>query len=168
MTRSEIVRFLSQHQPMASVLEVAEEDLGTLAVVADVIAAEPDPELLELLLGVFGEGDGSGVYGRVVDAIVAAANRGLRNELVVSLRQRLAGPGRFWLAHVVVWCPDPILVASLTPMLHSPEFDDRWAAIVALEAIGTREAVLALEERSSVEDDEELQPLIEEVVRGLG
>ncbi|NJN36259.1 MAG: HEAT repeat domain-containing protein [Nitrospiraceae bacterium] len=123
----------------------------------------PDPRCVSLLLNCFGEGDGHGIY-QLMDNVI----RPFPDDVVLpALKSALEKPGgsvRFWCSQIAADRPHPTLENPLTNVLNEGDFDERYAAITALEAIGTENAKVVLQNRLEIEEEEELGDVIRDVL----
>src|SRR5512145_3218421 len=105
MTIESALAFLRRHQPMAADASLDKADLEELDRVRRFLKTHPNEEAVGLLLGVFGNGSGFGVY-QLIEDTVAAHDRAI---VVKSLLERLTdGPRsvRYWCALVSANFPD--------------------------------------------------------------
>lgn len=163
MTKSRALAFLRKHQPLPADEVVSGSDLDELDCVRQFLMEHPDEEALPLLLGVFGDGSGFGVYQLIESAVavypVATVVAALKENLGLGTRSV-----RYWCAQLATSFPDEGLVPSLEKALETTERDTRYAAIVALEAIGSDAALSALRRWLPVERDQELRAVIGDVL----
>jgi HEAT repeat protein len=71
---------------------------------------------------------------------------------------------RYWNAQMSASFPDDRLTPPLADLLEEDDFDMRYAAITALEQIGSPAAKRALTEALRREDDDELRALLQDVL----
>lgn len=126
--------------------------------------ANPDREALPLLLNVFGDGSAGGIY-QVFDDLLACYDE---EEVVRELEKALSSKHRsvrYWNADMSAGYPDERLTQPLAKLLEEDDFDMRYAAITALERIGTPAAKKKLTEALHRETDGELRALLEDVLK---
>ena len=165
MTRIRAIEFLRRHQPMGSDDVLGQTELDELDRVRRFFSSHPDNEGVELLLGVFGAGDGFGVYQHIEDAVAAHDPA----TVIPVLKSKLEnGPRsvRYWCAQIAANYSDERLVPPLVMALTPRDYDLRYAAVTALESVGSAEALAALRHWLPHEDDEELREVIEEICGG--
>jgi len=162
MTRDEAIAFLKQHQPMPSERDVTDADVDRYDQARRYFMEHPDEEAIPLLLNSFGEG-GRGVNQLIEDAIVRHDQ-----ELVIpEIARALASSHetvRYWNAQIAALFPDVRLVAPLAKVLSQDSHDLKYAAVTALERIGSEEAFAALTIARNNERDGEIRELIDEVL----
>jgi len=161
MTMERALEFLRMHQPMPADDAVSKAELEELDLVRRFLTKHPNQEAVGLLLGVFGDGDGFGVY-QLIEGAVAAHDSAV---VVPALASKLEhGPRsvRYWCALISANHPDERLVPSLAASLRPEDCDLRYAAVTALEAIGSDAARAALRGWLPKETDDELREVIEE------
>jgi hypothetical protein len=165
MSRKRAVEFLRQHQPLPADHALEQEHLDELDAVRCYLIKCPALEALELLLGVFGEGSGFGVYQLIEDAVAAYEPADVVPALCRSLE---SGPrsARSWCAQIACGhrYRDDRLVDPLGGNLTSGDEDVRYFVITALEFIGTPRAKATLRNWLPQERDEELQGRIREIL----
>lgn len=114
---------------------------------------------MPLLLQVFREGDGHGVYMLVETAVLKAAPGIVVPCLVQNLQSPLQ-PVRAWNAEIAANFCDPVLVAPLVLLLSSGDGDGRAAAAIALGRQDGAPAREALRAALSRERDLEVRRLL--------
>jgi hypothetical protein len=160
MTMAKALAFLRGHQPLPGDDAVSNAELEELDLIRRFLKDHPNDEALELLLGVFGEGSGFGVYQLIEEAVAAHEHAAV----VAALEKRLVGGSRsvrYWCAQIAVNHPDERLIVALSAALALDDDDLRWAAVTALEAIDTQTARNVLRSWLPMERDVELRELIE-------
>lgn len=163
MTLSHALEFLGSHQPLPSDAQLSRTELDELESVVRFLARHPDKVALDLLLGIFGDGSGFGVYQLVEDAVAAHEP----NLVAEVLESKLAsGPRsvRYWCAQIAAGYRDERLVAPLASNLIASDYDLRYAVVTALEAIGGNAARAALQGWLPHETENELADVIREVL----
>jgi hypothetical protein len=161
MTIHHVRSFLQCHQPMPPDSAVMPADIEELDRVRRFLTEQPNDEALELLLGVFGEGSGFGIY-QLIENAVAAHDRGV---VVTALARKLErGPRsvRYWCAQIAATYPDDRLIEPLSIGLAPGDHDLRWATVTALAAINAKPAKDILQRWLPQETDAELRSIIEE------
>jgi hypothetical protein len=163
MTADKALEFLRAHQPLPADTNVSRDQLDELDAVRRFLMEHPTDDAVPLLLGVFGDGSGFGVYQLIDDAVSVHDSTVVIPALVDKLR---VGPRsvRYWNAVISANHPDVRLIPGLAAAL-TPEDDDlRCAAVTGLEAIGTEETREILRTWLPNEMNEELRGAIEEIL----
>jgi hypothetical protein len=119
----------------------------------------PDNRSVPLLLQSFGEGDGHGVYQLVEDTTMAHPESVVVPALLLGLRSPF-GSVRYWNAEIAANYPRLELVAPLAQILRQGSGDERLAAVVALEVIGTSEARSELQNALNLNLENEVRDAI--------
>src|SRR5512138_3286844 len=99
MTIERALTFLRSHQPMAADTSLDQADLEELDRVRRFLKTNPNEEAVGLLLGVFGDGSGFGVYQLIEDTVAAHDH----SVVVRSLIERLTDGTRsvrYWCAQI--------------------------------------------------------------------
>jgi hypothetical protein len=162
MDTSEAIEFLRKHQPLPDDDELTESLATTLDEVRMYLTVNPTPEAISLLLGVFGRGDGFGVYPLIEDTLAAYDARD-----VIPLRSDSRAV-RYWSAQISARFPDDQLVAPLHDMLRSGDFDLRYAAVTALESNRSPAARATLRSWLEHETEPELRDVLNDILsRGV-
>jgi hypothetical protein len=160
MSASRAVGFLRKHQPLPPDKALQRGDIEELDAVRKYLMKDPVGEALELLLGVFGDGSGFGVYQLMEDTIAAYAPA----DVVPVLGRKLESGGRsvrYWCTRIASRYPNDSLVDPLASNLTPEDHDLRDATIAALENIGTPRARSVLRTWLPHETDKELREIIQ-------
>ena len=163
MNAEAALAFLRAHQPLPSTSTIPDELLAEFNMVRSFFEQNPNSECVELLLNVFGHGDGHGAYQRVEDAVLKHD----RDVVIASLQKSLlnrAGSVRYWSAQIAANYQSPNLIPPLIRLLEEGNLDERFAAVVALERMQTTEVVAALEAALTSGVERPVQDLIREVL----
>ena len=163
MTKDEALTFLRKHQPMPPTVSMPESLAQTYESVRCFFLLHPTKECIPLLLNSFGEGDCFGIYQLVGDVIRQFAPDDVLPHLVQALTSESSFL-HYWNAQIATHFPSGALIAPLAGLLSDAEPDIRYAAITALEQIGSREVIAILESHKAKEADPEIRELIEEVL----
>ena len=166
MTLKEALDFLEQHQPMPADDTLDDDLIGRYEEVRGFLEQNPEELAVPLLLNSFGEGDGFGVYQRVEDVLVKLPNDVVLPHLLEALRSPIRSV-RSWSAELASAFPNPILLPALEELLAIGESDERSAAITALEQMGGRDALLALQRHHERERDPEIVRFLDGAIRRL-
>jgi hypothetical protein len=102
-------------------------------------------ELLVPLINSFGYGDGFGLYWTTLHILEKYPLDRLRPALLEAVQNGERG-SRMWSVYMLGIQRNPIDVPVFLRALKDPEYDVRYYALMALGAIGTRDAVPAMEE----------------------
>lgn len=153
MDGNECIDYLKRNQPMPP---DDEWDLKCVKLddVLNFISNSPLPEALPLLLNVFGEGSGFGVY-QVVEFVI----RKYQAEAVIpELQLALRSPTKsivYWNAQIAESFPDERLIEPLSSLVNSEDEDIQAASITALGQIKSPKVLAILESltRSSLTED---------------
>ncbi len=136
MTTDEALRFLAEHQPMPDTESATEQQLRQLAAVLKYFQTHCDERCIPLLLNIFGEGDGHGVYpmvGRVI--------RRFPESVVVShLRNGLSSPRRSvreWSAEIALSYHHECLIE---PLIDLAMCEDQTLREISMFALSRYEA----------------------------
>lgn len=163
ITAAEVLQFLQAHQPLPADPQLTREQLRALDEAVRYLASSPIPHALELLLGVFGEGNGFGVYQRVEEAVAAYP----QDEVVSALGRMLSSSHRsvrYWCTQLALGLPSEALVVPLVENLSRSDVDGREITVAVLAAIGSPRATEALACWLPEETDAEIRAAILEVV----
>jgi hypothetical protein len=164
MTTDEALHFLRLHQPLPPTREISGDLLKRLDEVRKHFTVNPDNRCVPLLLNVFGEGDGHGVYQLVEDTILAHPE----NIVILALLEGLRSPHssvREWNAEIAANYPRPELVIPLIQMFRRGSFDERMSAVAALDVIGTSEVKRELEKLLETDIEGEVREAIRMALR---
>jgi hypothetical protein len=136
MTTDEALRFLAEHQPMPDTEGATEQQLRQLAAILKHFQTHCDERCIPLLLNIFGEGDGHGVYpmvGRVI--------RRFPESVVVShLRNGLSSPRRSvreWSAEIALSYHHECLIE---PLIDLAMCEDQTLREISMFALSRYEA----------------------------
>jgi HEAT repeats len=163
MNRSEAIEFLRKHQPLPDDGKLTESLATTLDEVRMYLADNRTPEAIPLLLGVFGDGDGYGVYPLIEDTLVAHDARDVIPHLICALRSGSRAV-RYWSAQIASRFPDDQLVAPLEDVLRSGDFDLRYAAVTALDSNPSPAARATLRSWLEHETEPELKDALDDIL----
>jgi hypothetical protein len=165
MTLEEAKQFLRSHQPLPPDEFLTQELIGTLDEVREYLLLHPDPECVPLLIGVIGAGSGYGVYQLIEDVLLK-----FPTELVVPhLKEGLRSPHggvRCWSAEFAASFPSPSLVEPLAVLLRNGNYDEKSAALTALEQIQSPCTGEVARSFLAQETDEELRSIALEIAQG--
>jgi HEAT repeats len=164
MTRDEAISFLKQHQPLPDVSFDQKLLTGLHGTYQFFLGAGADREALPLLVNVFGDGSAGGIY-QVFDDLLRKYDK---EDVVRELQKALSSKHRsvrYWNAQMAAHFPDERLTQPLADLLREDDYDMRYAAITALEQIGSPAAKRELKEALLRETDAELRALIEDVLK---
>lgn len=165
MTAAKCLSFLSANQPLPADADLSADIVNELDTVRLWLCDHPVPEALPLLLRVFGDGDGLGVYPLIEDTVA----RFPRDAVVAELAAVLEGSPdatRYWALQLASTFPSKSMVRPMCDLLPVLDHDSRLAALTALEAIGGDEARRCLSEWAQKEIDPELRALISDIMAG--
>lgn len=165
MDRATCLDFLRANQPLPPDRELTREFADRLDDVRIWLSGHPIPEALPLLLRVYGEGDGLGVYPLIEDTLRNYPRRAVVSALGAALRDAPA-PTRYWNLQLSATFPDASLVDQIGELLPTLDHDSRYAALTALEAIGGERVQEIVGEWSSRESSVELRSLIDDILAG--
>ena len=158
----EVLAFLSAHQPLASDDELDAATLERLDEARRYCLAHPSQQAIPLWLGVFGAGDGGGIYPLIEDVLAVCDHKHVVAHLKRALRS--ASPHvRYWSAQIAARFPSSELLGALEAVLKEGDLDTRDATITALEAEHSAEAIAVLRRWLPRETDADLKRLIREV-----
>jgi hypothetical protein len=166
MTRETALNFLEAHQPLPSNAELTQSVIDEFDEVRKFFAANPDQSSVRLLLNVFGDGDGLGVYQLVEDALLQQDRAAVVAELPKALQSRHQSV-RYWCAQIASSFPDQSVVAPLIALLCEGDFDTKYAALTALEQARDFVQKETIADYARSENEEELRELAEEIVEGF-
>ncbi len=164
-TAAKCLSFLSANQPLPADAALSADIVNELDSVRLWLCDHPVPEALPLLLRVFGEGDGLGVYPLIEDTVA----RFPRDAVVAELAAVLEGSPdatRYWALQLASTFPSECMVKPICHLLPVLDHDSRLAALTALEAIGGDEARRCLTAWAQKEIDPELRALISDIMAG--
>lgn len=166
LTKSEVLRFLRANQPLPDDGELQAAELRALSDVVRFLSENQLDEAVPLLLRVFGEGSGFGVYQLVEGAVV----RQRRDLVVTELGRALSEPqgNPYWLLHAATAVPDVSFRDEVVRLCGHEDADIRCAAISALEAIGDAVAWQVLRHRMKVETDPHVYEALVDALRAGG
>ena len=164
MDTNSALDWLRAHQQLPE--NSPQEVVDQLDVVRKHLAKHPDPRCIPLMLGVFADHMGWGIFQLCDDVLVRYSQKELTPHLRDSLRSRNKGT-RWWAAHWAMQFPSPELRAELEALLNNPEDEGAHQfAIFALAEIyrQSREPhILAvLRQRAAVDTDPERIELLRE------
>lgn len=131
MTTDEALRFLSEHQPMPDTKVVPDQLLLQLNEVVEHFETHLDERCIPLLLNVFGEGDGHGVY-QMVGFVIRLFPK---NIVVPHLRRSLSNPRRSireWSAEIALGYQHMDLIEPLIDIALSEDDTLREIALLSL------------------------------------
>lgn len=131
MTNDEALRFLAEHQPMPNTAVVSEKLLQQLNAILEHFETYLDDRCIPLLLNVFGEGDGHGVY-QLVDSVIL---RYPVASVVPHLRLSLSNPrrcARYWATQIAAHYQHTNLIAPLLDLAVSEDSILRETSLFAL------------------------------------
>lgn len=162
--------WLAQHQRLPE--DSSQDVIDGLNEVRKHFIEHPDPRCIPLLLGVFEDHMGWGIF-QVCDAVLRKySQKQLTPHLKDALRSDSRGV-RWWATHWALDFEAPELVPELEMILNSPEDEDaHYYAIAALAEIylRTRDAniLTLLRKRALVETDPQRQELFRESLEEFG
>jgi HEAT repeat protein len=159
MTTDEALQFLRSHQPLPPTREISEDLLARFDDVRKHFAARPDNRSVPLLLNALGEGDGHGVYQLVENTILAHPENIVIPALLEGLRSPHASV-RQWSVEIAANYARPEFVGPLVEILRQGSVDQRMAAVIALQVIGTPEARRELENATETDIEDEVKETI--------
>ncbi len=163
LTLDEALQFLAAHQPMPSSLTSPDAPFLRYSEVRDFFEEHPDPRCIPLFLGSFGEGDGHGTYQLVEDVIGHFESDQVVPHLCTALDTGNSA-NRFWVAQIAADFPSELLIPSLVKCLQDEDDGVRYMTVACLDQIqGERSRDVLLKHRS-VESDEEVRDLIDEML----
>jgi hypothetical protein len=131
MTTEEALRFLTDHQPMPRTEDAPEELLRQLDAVLTHFEVHRDPRCIPLLLNLFGEGDGYGVYQLVESVLLVYPEQLVVPHLINSLRDSRPWV-RYWSADIAANYQNKDLIDPLIDIAISDDDTLRALAIFAL------------------------------------
>ena len=167
LTETKMLDFLRAHQPMPPDHSLDDATAATYNSARVWFEESPSDRCVPLLLNSFGDGDGFGMYQRVVDTL----KRHDRAVVVDALRESLGSEHesvRYWSAQVAAEIPDAILGEPLRALLRDPSPGIRAAAVFALGEVGGKDNKAAVRALASTESDPEVVEAIELVGELLG
>ena len=144
---------------MAADPDVRQEDLDLLNSLQSWLSENPEPSLLPLLLGLYGDGDGCGLYAAMNHLYFAFEPASLEAPLVDAITNGPQG-GAFWVLQIAANFPSPALVDPIAASLGRMDSDGRSSAVAALEAIGTPESMDALRKWRPYETEHDILALL--------
>lgn len=163
MNKEQCLAFLNANQPLPPDRQLTSEIVGDLNRVRLWLRDNPIDEALPLLLRLFGEGDGLGIYQLIEDTVACFPREAVIRELQAILKD--ASPTiRSWAIEISARYPDASLAETLFQLLPDLDLDSRYAAINALEAFQSADAISFLVEWEKHEDNHELKSLISEIL----
>lgn len=165
MDEAKCLSFLSAHQPLPPDGELTADVVNELDNVRKWLADHPIPGALPLLLRVFGDGDGLGVYPLIEDTLTRYPRDAVVAELAAVICDS-PDTARYWALQFAGSFPDEKLIAPICDLLPTLEYDSRYAALTALEAIGSDDAVACISKWSQKETNLDLRKLISDILAG--
>lgn len=158
MKQRECIEYLKRNQPMPPDDEW-DEECEKLDEVLEFITNSPVLEALPLLLNVFGEGSGFGVYQLVEFAI----RKYRAKDVIPQLMQTLTSPSKsivYWNAQIAASFPDVRLIEPLSVLVRSEDEDIQAASITAIGQIKSPKVLAVLESLNSSDLNEDMRELI--------
>ena len=152
---------------MAADVDLTRSAVEELDSVRRYLLQNPDPEALDLLMGVFGDGNGHGVY-QLVEDVIAAYDR---NRVIPLLGKKIetgCRSVRYWCTQIALGYPDERVIDALRRNLDPNDYDLRFFTIAALDGIGTARAQDVLASWLPEEADPQLRELTLEALRKSG
>lgn len=136
MNRNEALSFLRNHQPMPDDDELTQEVIDKYDEARKLLTADPDKEVISLLLNSYGNGDGRGIYQLVEDVLYKCH----RDDVIVEIKEILENPSiadsvRYWVTQVSAAFSDVKLRKGLEISLKSKNEDIRDAAQLSIYMI---------------------------------
>jgi hypothetical protein len=164
-TADEVLAFLKSHQPLSQADELDAAVLAQLDEARRFCLRQPVPESIPYWLGVFGPGDGGGVYQLVEDLLAPFSVESIAEHLTGGLQSPHESV-QYWCAQISATFPSARLLKPLSRVLAAGSRDTRDAAVTALESIGVEGAVAVLRDWLQNEPDAEIRAVIQEAVGG--
>lgn len=169
-TYDEVFEFLRAHQPMSEQDEADDLTLAKLDEARRYSMQHPTEALIPYWLGVFGKGNGEGIYQLVEDVCAAFSADVLEPYIAQALASRHESV-RYWAAQIAARFPSARLTTPLEKALVDGTVGVREAVVTALEAVATEET----EESTAVlrrwlphEDDPTLAETLNEILQYRG
>lgn len=159
------ISFLSANQPLPPDAELSTDVVNDLDSVRKWLSEHPVREALPLLLRVFGEGDGLGVYPLIEDTVSKYPRDAVVAELTTVLRDS-PDATRYWALQLAATFASERMVKPISDLLPVLDHDSRYAALTALEAIGGDDALRCVSEWAKKETGPELRDLISDILSG--
>uniref|UniRef100_A0A7C2JZ41 HEAT repeat domain-containing protein n=1 Tax=Schlesneria paludicola TaxID=360056 RepID=A0A7C2JZ41_9PLAN len=162
MTADDALAFLRANQPLPPQSRCSDELIQTLNEVREYFLASPDPRCIPLLLGVFNDGDGHGVFQLIDKVIWHFPNDDVLPHLVRSLSTGTP-EAKYWSTQIATHYDDPVLAEPLI-VLAEQAGESQYFAVLALSlnlAVGVSSRLRKI--RQTVTDSE-LIGLLDEVV----
>jgi hypothetical protein len=163
MTTNEAIAFLEQHQPLPPTSGIDDGLFRRFDEVRKFLSENRDDRCVPLLLNVFGDGDGHGVYQLVEDTILRFPEDLVIPQLVAGLRNPRSSI-RYWNAEIAANYSRAELVAPLLACLRHGTIEERMAAVAALERNASSEVRQALENALVADLEKPVKDLIQEVL----
>lgn len=165
MSAAKCISFLSANQPLPPDADLSADIVNELDSVRKWLSDHPVAEALPLLLRIFGEGDGLGVYPLIEDTVARYPHDAVVAELTAVLRDS-PDATRYWALQLASTFASERMVKPICDLLPMLGRDSRYAALTALEAIGGDEVFRCVFEWGRKETDPELQELVSDIVAG--
>lgn len=159
MTTDDALQFLRSYQPLPPTRDIREEVLAHFEEVREHFFRHPDNRCIPLFLNSFGEGDGHGVY-QLVEAVILAHPEEIVIPALLSGLQSPHRSVREWNAEIAANYSRPELISPLADILRNGGLDERLAAVIALEAVGTPEAQQQLKVALNLDIENEVKGMI--------
>lgn len=153
------LEFLHNHQPLPADDQITEEQLLILDDVRKYFLKNYAPEAIPLLLNVFGDGNGFGVYQLMEDIFENVPKSTLVPCIAEGLRSKHRGV-RYWNAEIASRYPAQDLIEPLSELLQDADVDIRTAASLALIASEQSQAKSIFRAHLIRETDPELCEII--------
>jgi len=168
MTNDEALRFLADHRCIPE--DASQEIIDRLDVVRHHLIKHPDPCSIPLILGVFGDHMGWGIFQLFDDALRPFTPMQLAPHLRAALMSDNRGV-RWWAAHWAMEWPHVDLLDALFNVLESKEDEDaHYFCLSALGSIhqdsGNVRALSYLRARHQQESDPQRKELLDELLQG--
>lgn len=165
MNTEQAIEFLASHQPMPPDGELQPSMALLYNEARKALQLQQVPQAIPLLLNSFGDGIGKGFYQLVETTLRAYDGREIIRHLAEALRSPHPGV-RWWSAQIAVDYPSETLVAPLGLLLRDEREGTRFAAVAALEQVGSEEAYSLLRASLDTETSEDVRDLMTTILAG--
>jgi len=160
MDEKQCIEFLRRHQPMPAD-DDWDDDCEKLDEVRRFLTNNICVDAIPLLLNVFGEGNGYGVYQQVELAVRQYAPGDVVPHLLQGLRFDLSSVV-YWNAQIAASFPDERLIDPLTELVHSSDPDIQATSITSIGCIRHPKVGAILESLQRLDLDDELRELVDD------
>lgn len=164
MNEKEAFCFLKSNQPLPEKIDNNSDIYEKFSKVIDFFIENKNEESLNLIFGAINSSDGYGVNYKIEDLAISYAKK-IALPVVLKFLKSDNSWQRCWAAQIFINFRDPNALEDLFNIYKLGNFDEKYAALIAMDSLHTAEAYKIIRKINFTEKDKNLIKLFDEILK---